>query len=100
FSLTGMPPTGGFVGKFYIFKAAMDSKLYGVAAVGLLNSVLGAAYYLNIVVTMYMKEPVSEPPPVHTAPLLKLGIIASTAGVLILGLFPARILEAARHLLL
>ena len=99
-SLTGIPLTGGFVGKFYIFKAAVDSGLIGVALVGLLNSVLAAAYYLNIVLTMYMKEPVSEPPPVHTPLPVGLGIAISIAGVLYLGLFPDRILEFTRNLLL
>ncbi len=99
-SLTGIPLTAGFVGKFYIFKAAVDSSLYGIAVVGLLNSVLAAAYYLNIVLTMYMKEPVSEPPAVHTPAPLRLGIAIGVAGVLYLGVFPARVLEFAQKLLL
>ncbi|HEY3176792.1 MAG TPA: NADH-quinone oxidoreductase subunit N [Candidatus Polarisedimenticolia bacterium] len=99
-SLTGVPLTGGFVGKFYIFRAAVDSGMYGLAAVGLLNSVVAAAYYLNVILTMYMKEPVSQPPRVVTPVALGLGIAVSAAGVLYLGLFPARILELARGLLL
>ena len=99
-SLTGVPLTAGFVGKFYIFRAAVDSQLYGLALVGLLNSVVAAAYYLNVVMNMYMKEPVSEPPVVVTSWPLAAGILISAAGVLYLGLFPARILELARTLLL
>ncbi|HZI94959.1 MAG TPA: NADH-quinone oxidoreductase subunit N [Patescibacteria group bacterium] len=99
-SLTGVPLTGGFVGKFYIFRAAIDSNMYGLAVVGLLNSVVAAAYYLNVVLNMYMKEPVSEPPKVATPALLGLGITLSVAGVLYLGIFPARLLEIARNLLL
>jgi NADH-quinone oxidoreductase subunit N len=99
-SLTGIPLTGGFVGKFYIFKAAVDSRLYGVVLVALLNSVVAAAYYLNVVLTMYMKEPASEPPAVITAAPLAVGIAVSAAGVLYLGLFPSRFLEFARNLLL
>ena len=99
-SLTGVPLTAGFLGKFYIFKAAVDSQLYGLAAVGLLNSALAAAYYLNVVVTMYMREPVSEPPAVTMPLSLGLGIAAGVAGVLYLGIFPSRILELASGLLL
>jgi NADH-quinone oxidoreductase subunit N len=99
-SLTGIPLTGGFVGKFYIFKAAVDSGLIGIAVIGLLNSVLAAAYYLNVVLTMYMKEPISEPPPVRTSLPVGLGIAISAAGVLYLGLFPERVLEFTRGLLL
>jgi NADH-quinone oxidoreductase subunit N len=99
-SLTGVPLTGGFLGKFYIFSAAVDSGLYGLAAVGLLNSALAAAYYLNVVVTMYMREPVSEPPAVGVPLPLAVGIAAAVIGVLWLGVFPARILEFARGILL
>jgi NADH-quinone oxidoreductase subunit N len=99
-SLTGVPLTGGFVGKFYIFRAAVDSHMYGLALVGLLNSVVAAAYYLNVILTMYMKEPVSEPPRVTMPATLGLGIAISVAGVLYLGLFPSRILELAQRLLL
>ncbi len=98
-SLTGIPLTGGFLGKFYIFKAAVDADLYGLAVVGMLNSVVAAAYYLNIVVTMYMKEPVVEPPAVRTPASLGLGIALSAAGVIWLGLFPTALLEIAAGLL-
>ncbi len=99
-SLTGIPLTGGFVGKFSIFKAAVEAQLYWIAAAGLLNSVVAAAYYLNVVVTMYMKEPSSEPPPVRTPAGVWLGIAASAAGVIYLGLFPGRLLVFARSVLL
>jgi len=99
-SLTGVPLTAGFVGKFYIFRAAVDSHMYGLALVGLLNSVVAAAYYLNVVLNMYMKEPVSEPPAVITAWPLGVGILATAAGTLYLGIFPTPVLELARSLLL
>lgn len=56
-SLAGVPPTVGFFGKFTVFQAAIDVELYGLAVVGLINSVIGAYYYLKALVYMYMREP-------------------------------------------
>jgi NADH-quinone oxidoreductase subunit N len=56
-SLIGVPLTGGFFGKFYIFKAALDSHLVWLTILGLLNSAVAAYYYLRILVVMYMQEP-------------------------------------------
>ncbi|HLJ16359.1 MAG TPA: NADH-quinone oxidoreductase subunit N, partial [Bryobacteraceae bacterium] len=59
-SLIGVPLTGGFFGKFYIFKAALDSHLVGLTVIGLLTTAVAAFYYLRIIVVMYMREPVEE----------------------------------------
>ena len=56
-SLIGVPLTGGFFGKFYIFKAALESHLVWLTVLGLLNSAVAAYYYLRILVVMYMHEP-------------------------------------------
>src|SRR6202162_1439889 len=56
-SFVGVPLTGGFFGKFYIFKAALDANLVWLAVLGLLNSAVAAYYYLRILVVMYMQEP-------------------------------------------
>lgn len=56
-SLAGVPPTAGFFGKFYVFKAAIDNEMYLLAVLGLVNSVIGAYYYLKVLVAMYMREP-------------------------------------------
>jgi len=65
FSLTGIPPTLGFVGKFYLFRAAIAGQYYLLAVIGVLTSLISAYYYLRVVVTMYMREgdpeAVSEP---------------------------------------
>jgi NADH-quinone oxidoreductase subunit N len=95
-SLIGVPLTGGFFGKFYIFKAALESKLVWLAILGLLNSAVGAYYYLRILVVMYMQEPGEavldlEPPPFG----LKAALLASLAGILLLGIFPSALLEFA-----
>ena len=59
-SLAGFPPTAGFVGKFYLFKAAIGSELYLLVIVGAINTAISAFYYLRVVVTMYMREPEEE----------------------------------------
>ena len=58
-SLIGVPLTGGFFGKFYVFKAALDANLVWLTVLGLLNSAVAAYYYLRIIVVMYMHEPTS-----------------------------------------
>jgi NADH-quinone oxidoreductase subunit N len=55
-SLTGIPPTLGFVGKFYLFRAAIEGQYYLLAVIGVLTSLISAYYYLRVVVTMYMRE--------------------------------------------
>jgi NADH-quinone oxidoreductase subunit N len=93
-SLIGVPLTGGFFGKFYIFKAALDSHLVWLAVLGLLNSAVGAYYYLRIVVVMYMREPGEA-----TASLLPLSggikatLWATAVGTLLLGIFPSVLLD-------
>jgi NADH-quinone oxidoreductase subunit N len=57
FSLTGLPPTAGFFGKLYIFLAAIDAKLFGLAVIGVVTSVVGAFYYFRVVKVMYFDEP-------------------------------------------
>ncbi len=58
FSMAGIPPLAGFFGKLYVFLAAIESGLYGLAVIGVLSSVVGAFYYLRIVKLMYFDEPV------------------------------------------
>jgi NADH-quinone oxidoreductase subunit N len=57
FSMAGIPPLGGFFGKFYIFIAAVNAELYTLAVIGVLASVVGAFYYLRIIKVMYFDEP-------------------------------------------
>ena len=98
-SLTGIPPMAGFLGKFFLFRAAVDGKFYLLAVVGLLNSVIGACYYLRVVVHMYMKESAtpSPGPALTAAEGISLGV--ASLATLYLGLFPVRLLDLARSLL-
>jgi NADH-quinone oxidoreductase subunit N len=60
FALAGIPPTAGFFGKLYIFLAAIDAHLVGLAVIGVVTSVVGAFYYLRIVKVMYFDEPLGS----------------------------------------
>jgi NADH-quinone oxidoreductase subunit N len=96
-SLTGVPVSAGFVGKFYLFGAAVNAGFTKVAVVGVLMSAVSAYYYLRVVVAMYMREPmrdVSWPAP---SPAASLALAVSVAVVLALGVYPAPVLELARR---
>jgi NADH-quinone oxidoreductase subunit N len=92
-SLIGIPMTGGFFAKFYVFSAAIKANLIWLTIIGVLNSGIGAYYYLRIIVMMYMREP-RKPIPVTPAPFaLRLALAACMAATLYLGLSPNRILR-------
>ncbi|MEW6088434.1 MAG: NADH-quinone oxidoreductase subunit N [bacterium] len=94
-SLAGIPPTAGFVGKFYVFMAAVKSDYIFLAVAGVLNSVIALYYYLRIIVYMYMKKSVDQKTEVNkSAPLLLVLGIAVTA-VLVLGIYPEPVLKFA-----
>ncbi len=95
-SLTGIPPTVGFFAKLYVLVATVDAGIGWLAVVIALNAALAAFYYLRVIVTMYMRDPESEPAPIDHAPAGNLGLVLSVAGVLLLGIFPDRILELLR----
>ena len=64
-SLGGIPPTVGFIGKWYIFSAAVSAGYYGLAIIGVLTSVVSVFFYLRVVVMMYMSERDARPVPAH-----------------------------------
>src|SRR5271155_5256028 len=89
-SLIGVPLTGGFFGKFYIFKAALDADLVWLTVFGLLNSAVAAYYYLRVLVVMYMQDPnQSEDPLPPAGPAMKIAVFGSAIGTLLLGIFPS-----------
>jgi NADH-quinone oxidoreductase subunit N len=96
FSLIGVPLTGGFFGKFYVFQAALDSHLVWLTVIGLINSAIAAYYYLKIIAAIYMQEPGTAidqlPPPSAT---LRVALWASALGTLFLGIFPSALLSFA-----
>lgn len=96
-SLAGIPPTAGFFGKLYVFKAAIDSELYSLAVIGLINSVIGAYYYLKVIVYMYMREPKPGAPiavPMKSG-MVATALVVAAVVVLYLGVFPDTAIAAA-----
>jgi NADH-quinone oxidoreductase subunit N len=96
-SLAGIPPTAGFFGKWFVFKAAIDAGLYWLAIVALVNSVIAAYYYLRVLVYMYMREPAAGAPvavPMRSA-YVTAALVVSAILVLALGLTPTRYLDLA-----
>jgi len=94
-SLIGIPITGGFFAKFYVFSAALQANLVGLVIVGVLNSAVGAYYYLRIIVVMYMREPRGE---INIAPVpvgLGAALAISLGTTIYLGILPGRVLEYA-----
>jgi NADH-quinone oxidoreductase subunit N len=102
FSLAGIPPTAGFMGKFYIFSAAIKEGYIWLAIIGVVNSVVSVYYYLRVTVVMYMQEPAEEIETV--SPVFSKGVVLaiciSVYGVLALGLFSSSYIALARQSLL
>lgn len=86
-SLAGVPPLAGFIGKLYIFVAAIHEGLYTLIAVGLINIVISMYYYLIIVKQMYINEPV-DPSPIGISSPMKAVIYVGLAGTLVIGIYP------------
>jgi NADH-quinone oxidoreductase subunit N len=96
-SLAGIPPTAGFFGKLYVFRAAVDAQLYVVAVIGLINSVIGAYYYLRVMVFMYMREPAPGAPiaiPMRSG-LVASALIIAAVLVIVFGTMPGNVLDVA-----
>lgn len=95
-SLIGIPVTGGFFAKFYVFSAALQANLVGLVIIGVLNSAVGAYYYLRVIVYMYMRDPRGEEVPVTRVPAtLGAALTISMVATLYLGVLPGRVLELA-----
>ncbi len=95
-SLAGIPPLVGFIGKFYIFSAAVRAGYVGLAVIGVLNSVVSVYYYVGVLVRMYMVEGVLEIPDPSSRPYLFATLLLTVAGTILIGLFPARLFDLAR----
>jgi NADH-quinone oxidoreductase subunit N len=92
-SLIGIPMTGGFFAKFYVFSAAVKANLIWLTIIGVLNSGVGAYYYLRIIVMMYMRESRKEVPVTRVPFALGLALAVCLVATLYFGVFPSRVLQ-------
>ena len=92
-SLAGVPGTAGFAGKFFIFRAALESRLLWLAIIGVLTTVVSFYYYLYVIVQMYMREPAEEFADVRVPASVKFALLVSVVGTLYLGVLPTTVLE-------
>jgi NADH-quinone oxidoreductase subunit N len=94
-SLIGIPATGGFFAKFYVFSAALKADLVGLTIIGVLNSAVAAYYYLRIIVVMYMREGRQEIPVTKIPIGLGTALVVSLVATIYLGVLPGRVLDYA-----
>lgn len=94
-SLIGIPITGGFFAKFYVFSAALRSSLVWLTIIGVVNSAIGAYYYLRIIVMMYMREPQTDAPVPQVPFGVALALSLSLVTTIYLGVLPNRVLGYA-----
>jgi len=94
-SLIGIPITGGFFAKLYVFSAAFQANLTGLVIIGVLNSGIGAYYYLRIIVVMYMREARSDEPIAPVSLGAGTALAISMAATIYLGVLPGRVLTYA-----
>jgi NADH-quinone oxidoreductase subunit N len=94
-SLTGIPPTVGFIAKIYIFDAAIESDLVWLVVIAVLNSVVSAFYYLRIAGSMFLAEPKTTEG-IATSYPLKLALTVAVAGILFFGVIPSPLLDVAQ----
>ncbi len=86
-SLTGIPLTAGFVGKFMVFASAVQAGLFGLAIIGVLTSVVSAFYYMRVVVNMYLRDSSADAQPALETPYVRWAINIALAGTLVFGIF-------------
>ena len=93
-SLGGIPPTAGFMGKFWLFSAAIDAHYYWLAVIGVLNSAVSLYYYVRVVVFMYLKKDVigSEPAPTGA---LTVALAVAVAATIVIGIYPRVLFQVA-----
>jgi len=95
-SMAGIPPLGGFMAKFYIFSAAVQSKFYWLAVLGVLNSAISVYYYLRVTVLMYFRESEREITGLEFSPPAVLALVLAVIGTFYMGIFPSNVLSFAQ----
>jgi NADH-quinone oxidoreductase subunit N len=98
-SLLGLPATGGFLGKFFAFQAALDvrdPRFVWLVVIAAINSVIGAYYYLRVIIVMYFSQPSKDYLPTTVAPALSFALAIAAIGTIYLGILPAHALALAK----
>jgi NADH-quinone oxidoreductase subunit N len=93
-SLAGVPPLAGFIGKIYLFVAAIKEELYTLLIVGLINIIISLYYYLIVVKKMYINEPI-DPSPIASSLPIKVAVYVGIVGTVLLGIYPGPFIDWA-----
>src|SRR5258705_3870679 len=93
-SLLGMPLTAGFIGKVMVFRAALDQGYYVLVVIGVLNTAISAYYYLRLIIVMFFRERTTAWNAPQVPASIRLALVITILGVLYLGLFPDRVINA------
>jgi NADH-quinone oxidoreductase subunit N len=93
-SLLGMPLTAGFMGKVMVFRAALDQHYYALVVIGVLNTAISAYYYLRLIVVMFFRERTTTWQAPRIPASIGIALVITVLGVLYLGLFPGRVINA------
>lgn len=93
-SLLGMPLTAGFMGKIMVFRAALNEGYYGLVVIAVLNTAISAYYYLRLIIVMFFRERTTQWIAPHVPASLATALVITILGVLYLGLFPGRVIDA------
>jgi NADH-quinone oxidoreductase subunit N len=96
-SLGGIPPTAGFFGKFFIFKAAVDAGLWWLALIGILNAFIALYYYLSVIKVMYLYQSDEDDVPIPVSRAAKVGLAIAMFGILYLGVLAGSAFEWTRN---
>ena len=95
-SLTGIPPTAGFIGKLYIFAALINAKMFWLAIVGVLNSVVSLYYYVRVLRNMFLKEPDASAKPIRFSFMQVFILLILVVPTILLGLYFGPLVEYAQ----
>jgi len=95
-SLGGIPPTAGFMGKFWVFASAIEAGYVGLAVIGVLNSAISLYYYVRVIVYMYVRKEETATPPVQLSRAMTTALAVAVAGTIVLGLYPRVLFELAQ----
>ena len=93
-SLGGIPPTAGFMGKFWLFSAAIESGYIWLAVVAVGNSAISLYYYIRVIVYMWIKEEIAGPP-IRVSPAMVAALVITLVGTIVFGLYPRPLFELA-----